>query len=90
LKLITFNDKSLDKNNLGSFIRTIGKNIYTFRDGKMILKTQTRKTKFLSDIKENKNIINKFITLDIETRDIKNKKVPYCICTFDGFNVNSF
>jgi hypothetical protein len=54
------------------------------------LKTSIRKTRFLASIKTSKKLVNKFLTLDIETRDIKNKKIPYCICIFDGINTNRF
>jgi len=90
LKLIIFTDKNTDKNNLSSFIRTIGNHQYTFIDGKMILKTSIRKTRFLASIKTSKKLVNNFLTLDIETRDIKNKKTPYCICFYDGINASEF
>jgi hypothetical protein len=72
--LTTFTDKNTDPKNLGSFVRTIGNHEYTFLNGQLILKTLIRKNKFLSTIKPNKKFINKILTLDIETRDIKNKK----------------
>jgi hypothetical protein len=71
--LISFIDIRKD-NNLGSFIRKIGNQEYTFLNGILILKTSIRKTRFLASIKTSKKMINKFLTLDIETRDIKNKK----------------
>jgi len=44
----------------------------------------------LKTTKKDKKIINKFITLDIETRIDNYEHVPYCICYFDGKKKYSF
>jgi hypothetical protein len=90
LKLITFTDIRNDGNNLGSFIRKIGDQEYIFMDGNFILKTLDRKTRFLTSIKLNNKLFNNFLTLDIETRDIRNKKTPYCICWYDGVSIREY
>src|ERR1700721_2821528 len=33
---------------------------------------------------------DKFLTYDLETRVINNRMTPYCCCTYDGKNKNSF
>lgn len=56
----------------------------------MKLKTIIKKVKFLEEIKKDTSIKNKFLTMDIETRDINGYKTPYCISFFDGKIANSF
>jgi hypothetical protein len=86
--MMEFTDKILL--NLTDFDRTIGNHIYRIRGGKVVLKTLTRKTKFLAGIKLNKLISNKFISLDIETRNVDGIINPYCISYFDGVKSTSF
>jgi hypothetical protein len=63
---------------------------YIFIDNELIVKKLDRKTKFIKGIKNDKETINNFITLDIETRVINNLIKPYCVCYFDGKNSFSF
>src|SRR6266853_1624389 len=68
--LLEFKDYLNDNHNLGTFTRFIRDNEYKFIDG----------------IKTNKNLSNKYITLDIETRIINGTglRPPYLISYFDG------
>src|SRR5258707_5245651 len=54
----------------------------------LIVKKIIKKTKFIKDIKKDKNITTgakaPFITLDIETRVINDTILPYLISYFDG------
>jgi len=77
----TFNRIILSKNNNKSF---------TYQDGIIILKTSNKLTNFLTSINTSKNIDTKIIVMDIETRDINNVKLPYCICIYDGNNKYEF
>jgi hypothetical protein len=56
----------------------------------MVLKSFLRKNKFLQPIKPSKIINKKFLTLDIETRVINNKQVPFALCIYDGFQVSNY
>ena len=76
--------------NYTSFTRILGMNEYTFRDGKLIIKKLKRKVKFFNKIKHDTKLTSKFITLDIETRTIDNKFIPYCISYYDGIKATSF
>jgi|SRR5882757_7001243 len=84
--LLEFKDYLNDNHNLGTFTRFIRDNEYKFIDGKLIVKKLNRKTKFIKGIKPNKNLSNKYITLDIETRIINGTglRPPYLISYFDG------
>lgn len=57
---------------------------YGGRRHQIILKTVIKKTHFLKNIAINKHFISNMIVMDIETRDIGNKKMAYCICFYDG------
>jgi hypothetical protein len=93
---VYFNDKLIlqfiDKVSLSltDFDRIIDNHLYKIRDGKQVLKKITKKTKFLDKIKLDKSISNKFITLDIETRNVNGIMTPYCISYFDGLKATSF
>lgn len=86
--VLEYKDRKIDEN---SFVRTIGKNKYTFILGKLELVESIKKTKFISPLKKsNKNNLN-FLTLDIETYlDKNNYQIPYCICIYDGNNIYKF
>jgi len=66
------------------FIRTINNFEFYIRNNEIVFKTIKYKTDFLLPIQKEKNIINKFITLDIETRVENNVHIPYSICYYDG------
>jgi DNA polymerase type B, organellar and viral len=87
---LLFTDYLIDPNNLGTFKRKINNQEYFFIDGELIVKKLDRKTKFIKGIKNDKEIISNFITLDIETRVINNVIKPYCVCYFDGAQTASF
>jgi hypothetical protein len=76
--------------NSTSFTRIFKNQEFIYKDGKLLLKKLTRKTQFINKIKTNKQIYNKFLTLDIETRTINNIIKPYCISIFNGSKANSF
>ncbi len=73
-----------------SFTRILKNQEYKFIDGTLVLKKLVRKTDYITKIKLNKNINNKFLTLDLETRTINGKMVPYCVSIFNGFKAHSF
>jgi hypothetical protein len=92
---VYFNDKIIlnFEDFLGSsfinFERVVGNHFYKIRNGEVVLKKLVRKTKFLEVIKLDKSISNKFITMDIETRNVDGILIPYCISYFDGVKSTS-
>ena len=73
-----------------TFTRIIGSSKYYIEEGKITLKEVTKKYQYIQPTNKHSKPFNKFITLDIETRTIDNKMVPYCICLFDGRKSYSF
>ena len=88
--LLEFTDILQDKNNLSTFTRTIQNKKYYFRNGEIISKIKIYKVKKILTLKKQPYYINKFITLDIETKVINNVIIPYAISYFDGKTVRSF
>ena len=73
----------------GEFL-TINSQSFIFRDSKLVCKLHKTHTHFIQGkIEEKKSKIN-LITLDIETRTLNGKMIPYCICYYDGRNKKSF
>jgi protein associated with RNAse G/E len=77
------------------FARTIGSYEYYIKvflkkelklvtDGEIVLKTIKYKTEHMQIIKKEKKLIDKFITLDIETMVVNGVHIPYNICFYDG------
>jgi hypothetical protein len=87
ISLIKFTDFLIDKS---KFFRKIENNKYYFENRVQILFTSEIKTKFITKLAKSKNLINNFITLDIETFVHNNILIPYLICFYDGKNTYSF
>ena len=79
---------------LNTFKREITENKNTktfyFIDGKLILSLGDKKVKYIKGIAKHLNNTPKILTLDIETRDIGNKKIPICMSIYDGVKATSF
>lgn len=88
--IIRFKDSILDINDLSSFQREIKNQTYLFDKGKIILKKIVRETNFISKINQSVSLSDKILTMDLETRNIKGKLIPYCVCIYDGVNLFSF
>jgi hypothetical protein len=89
MTILTFKDIP-DINNNNSFTRIINNQTYYFNNGELIVKTLNKINNLLTKLNKDKKLINKFITLDIETKIINNVMIPYAICYYDGKKVNSF
>ena len=85
--LIKFRDVITSDN---SFTRTFDNKNFYFKNNQQVLFTKKIKSKFISKTKTSKNIINNFITLDIETFINENSLYPYLISFYDGKNSYSF
>jgi len=86
--LFTWEDRKVDAN---TFIRTIDRNQYTFENNELKLTTISKPSKYITPLKEQNTINDKFLTLDIETTlNDENKHTPYAICFFDGVVTKSY
>jgi len=85
--LIKFTDELMNEN---KFLRIIGNKKYYFKNGEQILLSSEVRTKFISKSSKSKDIVNNFITLDIETYIVDGLMTPYLICFYDGKNLFSF
>jgi DNA polymerase type B, organellar and viral len=84
--VLSFKDVKSDS----GFLRKIDNKNFYFENGEQVLFTNEIKTDFISKIKISKNIVNNFITLDIETYIKDGLLTPYLICFYDGKNFYSF
>jgi hypothetical protein len=87
ISLVKFLDIFLNKN---KFIREIDNKSFTFLFGKEVLFQNKMKTKFIDKTKISKNLINNFLTLDIETFVENNTLIPFLIWFYDGKRSYSF
>ena len=76
--------------NPNDFTRVIKKQKFYINNGEIVFKTLTKDCGFINKIKEDKELINNFLTLDIETRVINNVHTPFCISFYDGTKAWSF
>lgn len=77
---------------LSTFTRKIKNQNYIFVNGELIVKQTDRKVNFLTTISKDSNMSNKFITMDLETREItktdlvtnkvKTIMEPICVSTY--------
>jgi DNA polymerase type B, organellar and viral len=84
---IKFTDFKLGEN---KFVRIIKNKQFYFENNQQILFSKENKTKFISVQQKSKNLINNFITLDIETYIKNNVLIPYCISIYDGKETYSY
>lgn len=96
-QILIFEDTILDKSIPDTFSRKIieksGHQEYHFKDGKLVLKLMDRLTSYLlrsPKIKTDKKINRKFITMDLESRQINNVAKPYLLAFYDGNHRYSF
>ena len=81
--LIKFKDKKEESDNLNSFTREIWDlkkhEEYFFVDGELKLKKIRKNVRFLKPLLKDAFLSSKFITMDLETRNIDGELTPYCI-----------
>lgn len=78
-------------NNNDSFNRMVGNDITLHvQGGKVMFNSYNQKVNFIEPIIQPKGKITKFITLDLETRNISGVLKPYCISLYDGNKIWSF
>ena len=88
--ILTFKDIMTEPGNLSTFTRLINKQSYYFKDGILIVKKIKKSLPFLSKLKKSNILTDKFLTMDIETRVIEDRMVPYCLSIYDGKFLQSF
>jgi hypothetical protein len=89
--LFKFTDYVNDRNDLSTFTRKIEDNQeYVFQKGECVLKKNIRKTKFLQPTNLAAYRSTKFLTMDLETKQVNNILIPRCISICDGKNEYSF
>lgn len=79
------------ESSLNSFTRTIKDTKYLFIEGVETFMSKAKKVKYISS-KKNKDSFkgSNFITMDLETKAIEGKLIPYCVSIFNGTSVSSF
>jgi hypothetical protein len=85
--IFEWKDIYIDEN---TFIREIGKNKFTFVNEDLKLLTIDHENKFIEKTKTAKTQNSNIITMDLETRILDNKHIPYCISIYDGKSTKSF
>lgn len=93
--LFTFVDEIFNSSDLNSFKRIINKQVFTFHNGIVVLKEVIRKCKFIKELKSAQYRTDSFLTMDLETRTIKNSKGDgimsvVSISIYDGKSFYSF
>ena len=88
--LITFTDELLDINNLGTFKRTIQNQKFQFVDTQLISKEKLYKFPIIKKLSGKPFLINKFITMDLETINVNGKLIPYVIAHYVGTSSQTF
>ena len=81
--LFDFTDHS-ENGSVNNFTRKIKNMVYIFNNNKISIKFENKQFKFIKPLKPAKKNFTKFLTFDIETRNINNQLTPYCICIYDG------
>ena len=66
------------------FNREIGKSIIFFMGGEKVLSKKLLNAKPFKKINVDSELINNFVTMDIETVTLNNKLSPYLICAYNG------
>jgi hypothetical protein len=74
-------DKKVDET---TFIRSIGKKEYIFKNNELILFKVEKQSKFIKPLISSDCLVNKFLTMDIETYVKNDIHIPYAISVYDG------
>ncbi len=63
---------------------------YVYDKGVKVLTKKRKRSKYLTNLKTCKTFKYKFITMDLETKEINGTLIPYCVSIFDGDQAYSF
>lgn len=75
---------------LTNVVREIGKSVYYYENGELVLIKIEKKSKAMEITKTRKKINNKIITMDLETVLVDNVHTPYLLSWFDGNITKSY
>jgi len=95
MTIVSWTDTMRNGANLSSFSRLINKKQeYIFENGVIIVKKIKRLTSFLKPIKPSLYRSDHFITMDLETKNIRKENrdvmLPVCVSIYDGEVIKSF
>jgi hypothetical protein len=88
--ILSFIDIVYNSQNPNSFVRLIKDTQYVYEKGVKVLTQKRKKSKYFTNLKICKTFKYKFITMDLETKDIDGILIPYCVSIFDGEKAYSF
>ena len=72
------------------FVRVFDNTQFYIQNDQILVKTIKFKTDYIKSIPKKRKLVNKLITMDIETYVQDGEHIPYCICYFDGEKKYSF
>jgi hypothetical protein len=84
----TESNKGLSR--LDNFIRNIKNTTYLIQEGEETFTYKDKKVQFIPTKSKDNNKGTNFITMDLETKEIDGKLVPYCVSIFNGKIASSF
>ena len=80
--LLEFTDTINNVYDLSTFTRKIKNQVYIFENGELVIKQLERKVNFLTKLDKDTTLSNKFIAMDLETRNINGNFQPYCVAFY--------
>jgi len=79
-----FIDILYDRAKPKSFVRIYDNSLFVYEDGEIVYSQRRKKASYFKTIKKDNSLSNNFITMDLETKNIKGVLEPYCVSIFDG------
>lgn len=86
--IIEFKDYFTEDNS--TFTRIVKDQTYIYSKGIIAIKKVVKNISYLNSVNPSKKLVNKYITLDIETLTLNNIMKPYCISYYDGIKSLSY
>ena len=88
--VVRFTDELLNPGNLTEFKRTIKNHTYYFKDGEVIFKSLKYTKPYIKAVKQSAELNENFITMDLETRNIEGRLIPFAVGICTGEKNNFF
>jgi hypothetical protein len=73
-----------------NFTRLIANQLIVFNNSEVVYTQNRHSSSYFTKVKKCDGLFSKFITMDLETKNINGSLEPYCICIFDGNKSYSF
>lgn len=90
MALMTITNVAKSEENLREFTRKEGRNESVIEGGEEVFKSTIRKFPYMTPVKNDAILTSKFITMDLETREINGSHSVYCISVFDGEEAKTY